>query len=115
MGMGEDLSRPGRTPRSRVVKNNKSWYYPHTMKVLNYTILLRPEPEGGFTVLVPSLPGCITYGKNVKEAKEMAIDAITLYIQSLIEDGEPIPSDEETITKSIRVPVRTDTKSQLYA
>lgn len=87
----------------------------HTMKVLNYTIMLRPEPEGGFTVFVPSLPGCITYGKDVKEAKEMALDAILLYIQSLIEDGEPIPSDEATITESISVPLKTNTKSRMYA
>ncbi|MGZ8558482.1 MAG: type II toxin-antitoxin system HicB family antitoxin [Chitinophagaceae bacterium] len=29
---------------------------------LNYRILLTKEPEGGFTVMVPALPGCITYG-----------------------------------------------------
>ena len=34
------------------------------MKVLNYRILLRKEPEGGYTVMVPSLPGCVTYGGN---------------------------------------------------
>ena len=38
---------------------------------LNYRILLREEPEGGFTVLVPSLEGCITYGETLDEAKKM--------------------------------------------
>ena len=41
------------------------------MKVLNYRILLREEPEGGFTVLVPCLEGCITYGETLDEAKKM--------------------------------------------
>jgi predicted RNase H-like HicB family nuclease len=46
------------------------------MKSLNYQIVLRPEPEGGFTVLVPSLPGCITYGRDLNHALKMAEDAI---------------------------------------
>ncbi|GAG35697.1 unnamed protein product, partial [marine sediment metagenome] len=53
------------------------------MKRLSYRILLRPEPEGGYTVIIPSLPGCITYGKNIEEAKKMALDAIKAYLESL--------------------------------
>lgn len=45
--------------------------------------MLRPEPEGGFTVTVPSLPGCITYGDTLSEVKMMAKEAIELYIESL--------------------------------
>jgi len=41
-----------------------------------YRIILTEEPEGGYTVLVPALPGCITYGDNVHHAKEMAKEAI---------------------------------------
>ena len=37
-------------------------------KTFRYNVILRPEPEGGFTVVVPSLPGCVTYGRNLKEA-----------------------------------------------
>ena len=47
----------------------------------NYRINLRREPEGGYTVFVPSLPGCITYGETVDEAIEMAKEAIGLYIE----------------------------------
>jgi antitoxin HicB len=53
-------------------------------KVLRYNVIFQPEPEGGFTVIVPSLPGCITYGKDLKEAKKMAKEAISLYLQDLI-------------------------------
>ncbi|HPI20125.1 MAG TPA: type II toxin-antitoxin system HicB family antitoxin [Candidatus Kapabacteria bacterium] len=54
------------------------------MKYNNYKIMLRPEPEDGFTVIVPSLPGCITYGSTLKEAKQMAVEAIELYLESLV-------------------------------
>ena len=53
------------------------------MDTLDYTIILHPEPEGGFTVSVPSLPGCITYGQTLDEAKRMATDAIRGYLVSL--------------------------------
>lgn len=62
---------------------------------LHYNIVLQPEPEGGFTVTVPALPGCITYGKNLVEAKRMAFDAIMGYITSLQNHKEPIPSDND--------------------
>lgn len=52
------------------------------MRTFHYNLIFRPEPEGGFTVLVPALPGCITYGKNLNDAKKMAIDAIEGYIAS---------------------------------
>jgi antitoxin HicB len=60
------------------------------LKVLNYSTLLRKELEGGYTVIVPSLPGCITYGDTIEEAKEMATEAIELYKESLKEHGEEI-------------------------
>ena len=48
-------------------------------QVLNYRVIFRREPEGGYTVNVPSLPGCITFGETVEEALEMAKEAILLY------------------------------------
>lgn len=57
------------------------------MNGLRLNIALCAEPEGGYTVTVPSLPGCITYGENVDEAIWMAKDAITLYISDLLASG----------------------------
>ena len=77
-------------------------------KTFRYNVILRPEPEGGFTVVVPSLPGCVTYGRNLKEAKKMAIDAIKGYIVSLKKHKELIPTDEESFFTSVdikKVPV----------
>ncbi|MEA2053811.1 MAG: type II toxin-antitoxin system HicB family antitoxin [Candidatus Thermoplasmatota archaeon] len=73
------------------------------MKLRNYRILFRKEPEGGYTVIVPSLPGCITYGKDIEEAIEMAKEAIELYIGSLIKHEEEIPSDEETFEYNLKI------------
>ncbi len=61
-----------------------------------YTIILHPDTEeGGYTVTVPTLPGCITEGDTLEEAIAMAKDAIQLYIESLLVDGEPVPEEHE--------------------
>ncbi len=73
------------------------------MHIRNYKILLREEPEGGFTVFVPSLEGCITYGKNLTEAKRNAKEAIELYIESLQADNLPIPSDENLLELNLQI------------
>jgi len=66
-----------------------------------YRIILQPEPEGGFTVTVPSLPGCITYGETLEEAKLMAQEAIEGYLEVLQELGEEIPDDSKTLEYSL--------------
>lgn len=67
----------------------------------HYNIMLRPEPEGGYTALVPALPGCVTYGRTVAEAREMAKDAISGYIASLRKHNDPIPTDDDTLVASL--------------
>ena len=67
----------------------------------HFNIILRPEPEGGFTALVPALPGCVTYGRTLVEARKMVKDAISGYIESLRKHKEPIPTDEETLVASL--------------
>ncbi|MBU7024602.1 MAG: type II toxin-antitoxin system HicB family antitoxin [Theionarchaea archaeon] len=59
-----------------------------------YRILLRNEPEGGYTARVSSLPGCVTFGDSMEEAIVMAREAIELYIESLRAHKERIPADE---------------------
>jgi len=63
------------------------------MTPIQYRILLRREPEEGFTVTVPLLPGCVTWGDTLDEAIENAKEAIELYLDSLIAHGEEIPSE----------------------
>lgn len=47
--------------------------------------------ENGFTVTVPDLPGCVTEGKDISEAIEMAVDAASGWVLDSIESGESIP------------------------
>ena len=68
-----------------------------------YKIHLHKEEEGGFTVIVPALPGCVTYGENVDEAIDMAKEAIQLYLEELKERGETIPDDSKTLEYSLNV------------
>ena len=74
------------------------------MKQLTYKVLLNPEPEGGFTATVPSLPGCISYGETVDEAMLMAEEAIVLYIDSLVAHGEHVPDETNMLEYAITIP-----------
>ena len=75
------------------------------MKTLSYRVLLREEPEGGYTVIVPTLPGCVTYGETIPEAVAMAKEAIEVYVESLVAHGEEIPTEESTLETTVMVPV----------
>ncbi|NJK98570.1 MAG: type II toxin-antitoxin system HicB family antitoxin [Bacteroidales bacterium] len=66
-----------------------------------YRIILNHEPEGGYTVIVPSLPGCITYGNDIEHAKDMAKEAIEGYIGLLKDQGEEIPDDSHSLEYSL--------------
>ncbi len=72
-------------------------------QIRTFRIVLRKESEGAYTALVPSLPGCITWGENVEHALEMAKDAIQGYIAVLEEEGEPIPDDNGTFEYSLQL------------
>ena len=85
------------------------------MKRFYYNVIFRPESEGGFTVVVPSLPGCISYGRNLREAQNMARDAIKGYIVSLKKHGEPIPTDEGNFITLIDLEKISPKKSLSYA
>ncbi len=70
-------------------------------RLLKYTVIFTPEAKGGFTVVAPSLPGCVTYGKDLKEAKEMIADAIKVYLESLQKHKEPIPTEENSYISTV--------------
>jgi len=76
-----------------------------SMKKYTYKVLLKKEPEGGYTVTVPSLPGCLSYGESVEEAMNMAREAIELYIESLVAHNEPVPDESDTIEMEISLDI----------
>jgi len=71
----------------------------------SYTVVYEPIGEGGYQVTVPLLPGLITYGRDLEEAREMARDAILCYLEALQKDREKIPSETSLIQEKITVPL----------
>lgn len=60
------------------------------MKLL-YPACFYPCEEGGFTVIVPDLPGCVTEGDTLSEAMDMAVDAASGWLLNSVENNEQIP------------------------
>lgn len=67
------------------------------MQYYRFTVILEPEKEegfaGAFNVSVPALPGCLTCGESLEEARFMAKDAVACYVESLVQDNLPVPKD----------------------
>jgi antitoxin HicB len=59
----------------------------------HYTVFFDPAEEGGYTVTCPSLPGLVTEGDTLAEARTMAVDAIRGYLEALAKDGLPTPAE----------------------
>ena len=57
----------------------------------NYIAIVHKDAKSDFGVSFPDFPGCITAGKNIDEAKDMAQEALTLHIQGMLEDGDQLP------------------------
>lgn len=61
--------------------------------IRRFKIVLEPDPEeGGYTVTVPSLPGCVTEGDTIEECIEQAKEAIKVTIEDMKDEGLPIPA-----------------------
>lgn len=77
----------------------------------NFTVLFEPAEEGGYVVTCPALPGLVTEGDTLEEARAMARDAIRAYLESLRKDGRPIPADKklalDPVKEEIRVALET--------
>ena len=58
---------------------------------MRYTIILEREPNGRVVAHVPALRGCVSQGKNKRDALRNVKEAMALYIETLIEHGQPVP------------------------
>lgn len=65
--------------------------------VLKYDVVFEEQEVGGYTVTVPSLPGCISEGDTFEETRKNIGEAITAYLESLAKDGEKIPEADTNI------------------
>lgn len=74
-------------------------------RVLAYAVILHwDEDYQGYWVEVPSLPGCVSQGKTKEEALKNAKEAVELYLDGLMEKGQPIPQERQeghTVTVTV--------------
>ncbi len=77
------------------------------MRVRNYsfTVIFTPAEEGGYVVTCPALPGLITEGDDLREARKMAREAITGYLEVLLKHGQPIPGNDRIRSEQIGIEV----------
>jgi len=74
----------------------------------NHTYSLKlEEHEDGYLAYFPSLRGCRTWGRTYREAIEHAEEALTLYLETLADAGQPIPEEHTTASVSLGITVRT--------
>ncbi len=60
-------------------------------KPIKFNVVLEPQADGGYTVYVPDLPGCISEGRTVPEAMTMIQDAIAGYLAVIKDSGWKLP------------------------
>jgi antitoxin HicB len=89
-------------PASSVAGNGSACYTAsvktaEAIEGMTRTYVFASEPEGGYTVTCPALPGLVTYGEN--EARTMARDAMEGLIEVLVEHGEAIPESDEGVLR----------------
>ena len=63
----------------------------------SYQINLIPDEEGGYTVVVPLLPGCISYGATVEDATANVREAIQLHLENLAAHDQPVPPGNDSV------------------
>ena len=70
------------------------------LSLMRIWTILEPSEEGGYTVAVPALPGCISEGDDIDEALATIREAIDLYFESVEDDWLP---DENRLVQEIVV------------
>ena len=64
------------------------------MSEYQFTVVIEPD-EKGYHAFFPSLPGCHSFGNSVEEAQTNILEAIEVHVESMLEDGEPVPSNKK--------------------
>ena len=78
--------------RQKVVKKLKKKMT--NANVYRYMAVFEPNEQGGFNVSFPAIPGCVTFGTSLADAKRMAKDALALWIEELLSEKEELPKEE---------------------
>jgi predicted RNase H-like HicB family nuclease len=98
------MSRGGKNSRRKTKQIQARMEERRRAMAHRFTVIFEKEEEGGYHVFCPTLPGCHTQSETIDEGTRNIREAIQLYIESLIEDGMPIPT-EDILIKPIEIPV----------
>ena len=71
---------------------------------LEYSVIIHEAEEGGHWVEVPALPGCYSQGESIEETLENVKEAISLYLETLMDDERDIPHDTDVVFQ-VTIPV----------
>ena len=78
-----------------------------TKKVLQYEAVFHPEPEGGFSVSVPRLPGCFSEGNTLEDAEANISEAIICHLEGLAKSENKVPKHQKsTFMRTIDIDLR---------
>ncbi|MBN2198096.1 type II toxin-antitoxin system HicB family antitoxin [Candidatus Wolfebacteria bacterium] len=72
-------------------------------KEYSYTIIYEPVKEGGYQATVPLLPGLVTYGRTLEEARKMGQDAIYCYLESLLKEKAKVPQEKSILQEKVNI------------
>ncbi len=73
---------------------------------MTYTVVIRAGNENGYVATVPALPGCVSQGRTRRQALRNAKEAIEAYIEALMEDGLPVPTQTDSEVVDVEVSAR---------
>ena len=101
-------SRSNELISKHIVEPTFLFWYTHHMKksgakktitraVYQYTAVFDPDKDGGFTVTIPSLPGCISEGDTFEESLKNIKEAASLYLETLQEENLEIPQEQRGV------------------
>jgi predicted RNase H-like HicB family nuclease len=68
---------------------------------MQYAVFIEHVPGSNYSAYVPDLPGCVTTGNTIEEVRSNIQEAISLHLDGMREDGEPIP--EPSIVEFVEV------------
>lgn len=74
-----------------------------TSREYSFTVIYEPVSRKGYQVIVPLLPGLVSYGRTFEEAREMARDAIRCHLGALVKQHERIPSERALLQERMTV------------
>ncbi|MDP3770323.1 MAG: type II toxin-antitoxin system HicB family antitoxin [bacterium] len=74
------------------------------LPIYQYEVIFDPN-GAGYTVTVPKLPGLVTEGDSLKDAKEMAKDAIRCYLEAILKEKSLSPSKANVQREKLKVAI----------